>query len=342
MERFKKKHVTVYDVAEEAGVSIATVSRVLNGKGGVAQSTKCKVQEVMKQLNYNPNELARCLYKRESKMIGCILPDITNPYYSSVFLEAEQYALEQGYTLVLCNSMWCPDNDMLYLRTLTERRMDGLIYMGRNLLRSDSTEEFDNYLCQISGKIPVVLINWGSCTEKCYHIRSNEAEGFEQLLKQFIYKGYRDIAFIGGNFSGYRRDKKFEIYEELLKQAGIALQNEYIISGDHTMESGMRAMEQLLKLEKIPGVVMAINDITAIGAIKICLKNHVSIPEQIAITGFDDIPLANSCYPALTTVRHDYRKLGRKAVDLIINHGLEEKRVFQFPMRVIERESCKI
>lgn len=336
-----KKNITVYDIADEAGVSVATVSRVLTGNTNVAELTRQKVQDVIDKYDFKPNALARSLYKNETKMIGCILPDITNPYYSSVFLEAENYALDLGYTLVLCNTMDKIMNDGVYFQTLVERQVDGIIYMGRHILESNESESFKKILMRYVDRLPIVMINCEYEGVDCYQVQSLEEESFCNMIEILVNKGHKRIALIGGIKGVKQTDIKRKAFLRAVDKYNLEFKEEYIIEGDYTIEAGVNMMTRLLELKDRPTAVMGINDIVSIGALKACQMNQISVPEDLVITGFDNIPLSHYVYPSLTTVSHDYEKLGQKAVDIIcdISAGKILEKNYEYPMKVIGRDS---
>lgn len=335
------KNITVYDIASEAGVSVATVSRVLTGNCKVAETTKQKVQDIIDKYDFKPNALARSLYKNETKMIGCILPDITNPYYSSVFLEAEHYALELGYTLVLCNTMDAIESDGVYLQTLIERQVDGIIYMGRYTDETEKLKSFEELLQKYAKRLPMVMVNCEFDGVDCYKVNSLEKEGFTQMIDLLVKKGHKRIALIGGKKGIKQTDIKRQAFLEAVDKYSLDFKESYIMDGDYTIEAGVNMMTSILEMESLPTAVMGINDIVSIGALRACQMNQVGVPVDMALTGFDNIPLSHYIYPSLTTISHDYEKLGRKAVDIIVDIASGEipKEHYEYPMNLMVRGS---
>lgn len=333
------KNITVYDIASEAGVSVATVSRVINNNNKVAEITRQRVQGVIDKYDFKPNELARSLFKNETKMIGCILPDITNLYYSSVFVEAEKYALKEGYTLVLCDAMDKAGNDVMYLHTLVERQVDGIIYMGRN--SNTGMEIVEAQLKKYSTKLPIVMINWDNCETGCFRVQSREMDGFKLLVEELIKSGHKKLSLIGGRKGVLPTDIKFQVLKTAAEQYGLEMGEYFRIEGDYTTDTGFKAMIQLLDHPDPPTAVMGINDMVAIGALKACHMRHIQVPENIAITGFDNIPLVQYIFPTITTVTHDFKNLGKKAIDIIINKSSDKNKslLYEYAMNIIRRES---
>lgn len=333
-----RKNLTVYDIAAEAGVSVATVSRVLNNNEKVAENTRNKIQGIIDKYDFKPNEVARSLFKNETKLIGCILPDITNPYYSTVLLEAEKYALMNGYTMMICNTRGDSEDYAMYLQTLVDRQVDGIIYMGGESIQ---TTQLQQLLKRYGDRLPIVMINWNLLDINCFCVQSDEEQGFTMLLDQIANKGYRNVALLAGKRGVMPTELKVSLYKEAVHKGIFNNQEGYLIDGEFSVEHGMEAMHQLLSLPVRPEVVIGINDIIAVGVLNACHKNKLSIPEDIKIVGFDNINLSSVVYPSITTIGHDYVNLARKAVDLIIDKTalIRSERMFTFPMEYICRES---
>ncbi|WP_167957364.1 LacI family DNA-binding transcriptional regulator [Anaerosporobacter faecicola] len=332
------KNKTVYDIAAEAGVSVATVSRVINNSDKVAESTRAKIQDLIDKYDFKPNEVARSLYKNETKLIGFILPDITNPYYSTVLLEAEKYALEQGYTMMICNTLGDINNFKLYLRTLLERKVDGIIYMGGERVQ---TQQLSQLIKRYEEELPIVMVNWSIPQTNCFTVKSDEEQGFEVLLEEIKKKGYKDVALLAGRRGVMPTEIKVHLYEEAIQKGWFHHRKEYLVDGDFTVESGKNEALHLLQLPNRPQVIIGINDIIAVGALNACHMLRLSVPEDVKIIGFDNINLTRAVYPTMTTVSHDYVNLAHKAVDLIVDKSslLKKERRFLYPMEYICRES---
>lgn len=332
------KNLTVYDIAAEANVSVATVSRVLNNNEKVAESTRKKVQDLIDKYEFKPNEVARSLYKNETKLIGCILPDITNPYYSTVLLESEKYALSNGYTIVVCNTLGNPINSIKYFQTLIERQVDGIIYMGGE---QDISMDLIKLIKRYEERLPIVTINWDLEDVNCYSVKSDETQGFQIILDKIIEKGYRDVALLAGTRGVMPTELKVSLYQEAVRSGLLNQHDNYIIDGDFSVDHGITGMLKLLSLPVKPQVVIGINDIIAVGALNACYMKNICVPEEVRIIGFDNIKITGAVYPSLTTVAHDYFNISRKAVDIILDKTvlLKEKKTYTYPMQMICRES---
>jgi LacI family transcriptional regulator len=342
-----KKSLTIYDIAEEAHVSPATVSRVLTGNAKVSEKKKAIVQEIMDRHNFQPNALARSLLKKESMMIGFILPDITNPFFSAVFLEAEKHALNNGYTILLCNSM----NDgtgnstkieSLYMKTLLEKQVDGIILMGGRINETVTVRAHAEEVREVTRKVPVVMVNGRMAGVNCYRVRTNEEAGMVRLVEYLHKLGHRKVGFVAGLKGVTSTDSKVRTFLETAERLHMEYREEWIVPGAFSIEGGRESMITLLKNRELPTAVLAVNDFAAIGAVKAAVEQGIKIPEDMSITGFDDIYLTDIVSPRITTVNQNYSELGKTAVDVIIAaaSGRKIKKDIVVDTRFVEKESC--
>jgi LacI family transcriptional regulator/LacI family purine nucleotide synthesis repressor/LacI family repressor for deo operon, udp, cdd, tsx, nupC, and nupG len=339
----RKDNVTIYDIAKIAGVSVSTVSRVLNGKSIVNEQTRQKVLSVMEAHNFQPNRLAQSLLRKETMTLGCILPDITNSFFSTVFLMAEMYAVELGYTLLLCNSLNNRQMETQYLKTLSERRVDGIIFLGGRI--NDSQPEPGHILEMraVVERIPVVMINGSMPDVDGYVVKADERQGIIDLVRYLYNIGHRKIALVGGILGITSTDIKIAAFREATAALGLAYTPNWIIPTSFSLDSGMEAMQKLLQQSELPTAVLAINDLVAIGAIKEAQRHGLRVPDDISVTGFDDTVLASICTPTLTTVNQNYAALGRTAVDVLVSAATGQK---ADGMSIVEtsltiRDSCR-
>ncbi len=342
------RNITIYDIAEEAQVSPATVSRVLTGSANVSRTKREKIEKLIAKYNFQPNALARSLIKKETKTIGFILPDITNPFFSTVFLEAEKQALSMGYTMILCNSM--NDNmlnvtniESLYLKTLSEKQVDGIIFMGGRINESKTNEEYAREINEILQKIPIVMINGKMTGVNCVKVRTDEKEGIYNLVKYLYELGHRKIGFIGGVKGITSSDDKIKAFTKITDQLGIVCKKEWMINSCFSIEDGYASMEKLLKNHELPTAIMAVNDFVAIGAIRAAEANGINVPEDLSITGFDGVYLTDLVRPRITTVSQNCAILGATAMDVMmaILKGNKHKKETTIKSNLLIKDSCK-
>ena len=343
----QEKSMTIYDIAKEAGVSPATVSRVLTGNARVKEDKKEKILNIIKENDFKPNALARSLINKATKTIGFIVPDITNPFFSGVFLEAEKKALSLGYTMILCNSM--NDNKMnrtgvesLYLDMLREKQVDGIVIMGGRANEKKSGRGQAEELKAIRQKIPVVFINGAMSGVKSYHVAADEKSGMQELIKYLAALGHKRVGFIGGRKGITSTDIKHTAFLEAVKQGIFQSKEEWLITSNFSVEDGYESMKKLLDCKELPTAVMAVNDFTAIGAINAAKDRGLRVPEDISVTGFDGIYMTEAVRPRITTVSQNYMELGAKAIEIIdkLTLGEKVKRKYTVDTMVLIKDSC--
>ncbi|MBV7505301.1 LacI family transcriptional regulator [Bacillus sp. sid0103] len=312
-----KHNVTVYDIAKEAEVSVSTVSRVLNGTAPVKESTREKIMALINKYQFQPNALARSLTKKETKMIGVILPDITNPFFPEVFWGVENEANSKGYTFFLCNTSGQPELESQSLTILREKQVDGIIFMGGRINLSNCSQELAKEVEDIAKKIPIVLVNGNLPSSSLHRVIINEGKGAEMLTQHLIDLGHNEIAFFGGYDYVSTTTQKVKAFKKMMKANGFKVPNEWVLYGDFTMDAGKKMMAEILKREKRPTAIFCVNDVTAVGAVKVAVEAGLKIPEDMAIVGFDDTILASTVIPELTTVSQKSLELGKNAVNVL-------------------------
>lgn len=318
-----------------AGVSKATVSRVINGSKPVSQEIKERVMKVIEETNFQPSSLARSLSKQETRLIGVIIPDVSNPVFSKIIHGVEKEANRSNYNILLCNSRYDETQEIKYLDILKEKEVDGLIFHGFH--SSDKIDErlssFEKPIVSVGneskiGKYPVVLID-------------NEQAAFE-MTEYLIGKGHRNIAMIHGPiddpYAGYQRIKG---YQKAIEVNNIDYNNEYMEPGHYKFQDGYEGIKRLLERKPDITAVFCANDEMAIGAIKGIVDMGLRVPQDIAVAGFDDIDIAKVFIPSLTTVHQPFEKKGEsamKAVLSLLKCEEVEMKIFH-EHQIIKRES---
>lgn len=311
------KHITVYDIAQEARVSVATVSRVLNGTAPVKASTRERVLEVINKHQFQPNALARSLIKKESGMIGMIMPDIGNPFFPEVFLGAEKEARARGYAIFLCNTMGEQEKESEYLALLQEKRVDGIIFLGGRINRVRAKAELARELTDCAARLPMVLVNGNMPRVSLPRVITDEAAGFRLAAQHLIDLGHRELRFIGGEGSVTATVQKVQALKAVMEENSLTFSPDMVLYGGFSITCGQSLMQTVLAGEKRPTAVMCVNDSVAVGAVKAALEAGVSVPAELSVTGFDDTLLATSITPELTTVSQNSHALGEQAVQLL-------------------------
>jgi LacI family transcriptional regulator/LacI family purine nucleotide synthesis repressor/LacI family repressor for deo operon, udp, cdd, tsx, nupC, and nupG len=340
----KKENKTIYDIAKEANVSPATVSRVLTGNAKVRPQTMRKIVEVIEKYNFRPNSLARSLLYKQSKMIGFILPDINHPFFSTLVQKSEAHALELGYTSFLCNTMNSSENESKYLESLIEKQVDGIIYLGGRINDTDTDEEYAEEMKNVMKRIPVVFVNGQMAGVDAHIVRTDEESGLIKLVELLINLNHKKIGFVGGQKGISSTEVKKNTFIKTIKSKGLEVKEEWILDGGFNIESGEEVAAQLLYLRERPTAVVCVNDLVAIGVIKVLTKFGLQVPENISVVGFDDIYLAKYYPPGITTVSQNYDLLGKTAINVLvdlINEKEAEKETI-VPTSLVLRDSCKL
>ncbi|KRG14989.1 hypothetical protein ACA30_07280 [Virgibacillus soli] len=337
----KKKNITIYDIAKVANVSPTTVSRVLTGNPLVKESTRKRVLEKMEELEFTPNEAARSLTKKQTNMIGFILPDITNPFFSQTYINVERKAFEKGYTILLRNSMNSSEMESAHLREFVERRVECIVFMGGRINKSKPTEKETAEMNEVSKRVPLIMVNGMMQGVDCYTIRTDEEEGVRSIIDHLVTLGHKEISLIGGIKGVTTVDLKVLAYQDALKKNGLQFHKEWQIYSGFGVEDGRAAMGKLLKVPKKPTAIIGINDMVIYGALKECREQNVPINE-FSFVGFDDIFPSDIVYPSLTTVNHNYEILTSEIIKVIkkIIEKKDSEKELLIDTKLIIRESC--
>jgi LacI family transcriptional regulator len=305
------------DVAEQAGVSVTTVSHVINNSRPVNPETRTRVEQAMQVLGYQPNVLARSLRRGKTHTIGVILPDNANPYFAEVVRGIEDTSFAQGYSVILCNSDNDLDKEHLYTNVLIEKQVDGIIFVAAGL----SEENISNL--QKRG-VPSVLVDRqvpGVQLDSVF--ADNQAGGF-LATNHLVGLDHTSIACITGPRGVLSSSERVAGYRQALEAAGLHPNPEWLVEGDFQYQSGYSAAQQLLQDDNTPSAIFACNDLMAIGAYRYAHENRLRIPQDISIIGFDDIRLAEFTNPPLTTVHQSKARMGTQAAELLLERIANE------------------
>lgn len=336
------KQITIYDIAKEANVSVATVSRVLNDTAPVKGSTRAVIEDIIKKYNFQPNGMARSLLKKETGIIGVIVPDLTNPFFPEVLEGAEQEAQQSGYTFLLSNTFGDYRKESEYLSIMREKRVDGTIFLGGRINLKQCEAHLVEELVQYASAIPTVLVNGGLRNTDLVRVTADESAGTALAVQHLIQLGHREIGFIGGESHMTTTSIKLRAFRKCLKEAGLDIRNEWILPDSFSIDSGKRQMMKLLEMKEQPTAVFCVNDYTAIGAIKAAAEMGLTIPDDMSVVGFDDIPLAHHFIPELTTVSQQAGDLGRTAVQVLkamMNDQKVKKHTLLEPQLIVRQSS---
>ncbi|HEY3217034.1 MAG TPA: LacI family DNA-binding transcriptional regulator [Candidatus Eisenbacteria bacterium] len=302
---------TIKDVAREAGVSVATVSRVLNNSAAVSESTRAHVREVAARLNYFPNGAARSLSTSRTHVIGVLLPDLFGEFFSEVLRGMDSSVRQAGFHLLVSSSHADAEQLLAALHTM-RGRIDGLIVMApdvdaRAAIQATTTD------------FPLLLIDPGVGVEGCNTISIANYDGAYAVVRHLLGLGHRRIATIMGPLRNIDAQQRLAGYRAALRDAGAPSEPELEIPGDFTEPSGYEGGSRLCALATPVTAVFAANDYMAIGVMGALSDAGIRVPEDVAVAGFDDIAMSRYLNPPLTTVRVDPFRLGERAVGRLLS-----------------------
>lgn len=318
----KKKPVTLNDIAARSGVAAMTVSRVINRSGYVSEETRRRVQAAVEEMNYRRNGIARSLKRQRTETVGLVLGDISNPYSTELANAVREGLSAHGYNVFICISEQSAKEDIAAFDSLVDHNVDGLIVATR------SNKQGDSHLASIAdSSLPIVAVGRDFRHANVDNVSADNYQGGFEATQHLIDLGHERIAFLGAAYEDRGSLKRLQGYLDALKRHGLEADERLItgrsraiadVPGYSTEKVGYEGMKRLLALPNRPTAVFARNDFTAVGAISAIKESGLSIPNDIAIVGFDDIPLAAHMMPALTTVRQPMREQGQIAAEMLL------------------------
>lgn len=319
MSRRKSSIHTITDVAKMAGVSITTVSHVINKTRFVSEELVERVNAAIDGLNYQPSALARSLRTKTSGTIGIVIPDNTNPFFAEVVRGIEDFYFEHGYSVFLCNSDGDSDKEYHHLKLLREKNVDGLILVSAGDDR-DSQELLEE------GTIPSVIIDREVNNLHTDSVLIDNFRGGYEATLHLIELGHKRIGCITGPSQVTPSGQRLKGYVKALGDNGISFDENLIVTGDFKSQSGNKGLKQLMQNRPSPTAIFACNDLMAIGALAASREIGLEIPEQLSLIGFDDITLASMVVPKLTTVAQPKRDLGETGAKLLFQQITKDKK----------------
>ncbi|NLY77425.1 MAG: LacI family transcriptional regulator [Tissierellia bacterium] len=302
--------VTIKDIAKSLGVSYSTVSRALNNKPGVSKKTRERIIEQAKKMGYQPNDMARGLVKKRTKTIGVVIPDIANSFFGEVTQGIIDTANENGYTILLCISNWDFDIEKKHLKTLLEKRVDGII------LKPAKDDVDEKYFSKIN--VPFILLEGWQGDKSCSYVKVDNEKGGYMATKYLIERGYQNIAYAGGKKEAHSNLERVEGYIKALKEHGRKVERELIRHNDFTVSGGYKLAEELLNSHNKVDAIFAGNDVIALGILHYAATHGYKVPDQLGVIGFDDIFYAEFHQIQLTTIRQPKYLLGKNTLELLL------------------------
>lgn len=326
------------DVAKKAGVSIATVSRVLNNNPNVNPEIVSKVKKIIKSLNYRPNRVAQRLRVKDGnrKLIGLLVPDIQNPFYVEVIRGVEEIAHRNDYAVLMGNFAQEEEKHDMYLNLMISESVDGLIV-------APTHEKDSKVIGLIKNGFPIVCVDRGISDLEVDVVLVDNHKGAYDAVKHLIKAGHRKIAYLAGLQTIPTTIQRQQGFEEALKENNIPIRSEFIKFGDSKQESGQKLARELLLMKDPPTAFFTGNNLITLGALETIHNMNLKIPDQVAIVGFDDMPWSISLNPPLTAVSQPGYEIGKRATNMLLNRIAEPDRPHAkvvLRTKLIIRNSC--
>jgi LacI family transcriptional regulator len=327
--------VSIREIARLAGVSGATVSRVINGSNLVTPDTTERIQRIIQQVNFVPNRSAVHLKNGKSQIFGAIVPDLTNPFFMDLVKIFESVLVENELELLIASTDFHQTRTQRSIHRMLLRRVDGVAFLTSEL----ETAALESL---VQNRIPVVTTDHYRTAPGISDIMIDFRNGMRQLIQHLKDLGHRYVGFIGGTDGLATSRIRRESFMDAVVKCGMSSQDEWIVAGDYKVSGGESGMKAILDHKEIPTAIVTANDLTAFGALRMAHQSGLRIPEDISIAGCDDIEMADIVYPPLTTLRisrRQYAQMLFDALQLGAQDLTQPGKVFNLPMKLVVRES---
>ncbi len=298
--------ITIKDIAKEAGVSYATVSRALNNREDVKPETRRKVLELAKQMGYQPNAIARSLVNQRTNIIALIVPDVSLPFFADLSRSVSNEAEKAGFTTMVCNTGWNRRKEMEMLSVMQEQRVAGIIIKPTGFYEPGTFDAVDT---------PLVVF-WHPTEDKTNYVEVDHSTGSRLAVKHLIDRGFRHIAFMGGSENSPANQLRRLTYQRVLEENDLELNLEHLSFSGYDMQSGYKRMNALMQQTNRPDAVFCSNDYIALGCLQYLQEHNIS-REEFGLVGYDDLYFSSLPMIDLTTVRQPREELGKEAFRLL-------------------------
>ncbi len=335
--------VTIKDIAKAAGISHATVSRALHNHPAISKETVERVQQLAREMGYIPSQAARSLKTRHSHALGVIVSNIDDPFWGEVLYSIDEVCRAANYSLFIMTTHRDKEREKEVVQTLVQRGVDGVI------LCAPQFSEKQSQLIKSYG-LPMVIVNNEGSVDSPYLVFNDDINGIRLAARHLIELGHRRIAFLGNAVGGRTTAEREKGFRQELRDSGVAVLEEYIrLTESETLAAGFNGARELLAIDPRPTAIVCYNDVLAIGVYSAVTQAGLRIPDDISITGFDDISVAAYLVPPLTTIRQHKAELGSVAANMMLEvlarkeEGIEdlEPRRVNLPNELLVRASTK-
>ena len=307
----RKRPLTMVDIAKIAGVSIATVSRVLNNSKSVKNETKKQVLKVIEEVGYEPNEIARELVTNTSRVIGLLIPDIMNNYYAEIISGIDEIATKKGFTLLLYITNEDPKKTVTYINEMIRRRVDGLVLLSIILNDNELIKKMKRSAAVVSVEADIDGID---------RIGVDNEKGTYEVIRHLLNYGHKKIGFLGYQFHHHSLGQRLNGFKRAITDYGIEIQDEYIIEREPTGNPGYEMAKHILDLPEPPTAIHCMNEYIAEGVYLAVRERGMRIPEDISISSFDGLSISRIMYPRLTTAAMPIRQMGELAMEILFKN----------------------
>lgn len=332
--------ITIIDVAKKAGVSPTTVSRVLNNntKKHMREETKQRVLGAIKEFDYSPNKYAQFMKKQKSGVIGVLVPDISNQFFSLMVRGIENISYQNSYSVIICDAENSLEKENKYISVLLKERVEGVIFTS-SAIENNQVEKLTKK------RIPVILADRKLKNVDIPYVGSDGFKDSYVLTQHLINLGYEEIGFIKGPSRVTTATERFEGYISAMRKNGLTINENYIKQGDYTFEGGYHAGKELVNLiKKLPQAIIAANDLMAVGIMRALEEKGLKVPQDIGAAGFDNIPLSSLVNPKLTTIEIPAYNIGQEAALMLLSYIKRKRKRRKFKIvdtKLIKGESCR-
>lgn len=305
------RRITIKDIARKAGVSPQTVSRAINDKSEIRPETRARVLRIAEQLGYQPNRVARSLATQRTQNVGLVVPDVANPFFASVARGIQDTAHQNQYNVFLCNTDENVEREQSAILSLEAQRVDGILLCSSRLPEADLLQLADRYQ-------PLVLVNRSIPHPQTGCVLVDDARAMQEAVQYLIDLGHRRIGLLAGPSKSHSGQQRVQGYHRAMRAAGLAAPARWQIHCSPQVDGGQAAAHKLLERAPELTVLVAYNDLVAVGALRACAELELQVPKDCAILGCDDVLLAALVSPPLTTIHIPTYKLGQTAMGLLL------------------------
>lgn len=338
--------ITITQIAKESGVSVATVSRYLNGQVPVSEDKRQRIEAIVKKYDFTPNPLARSLISKKTMTLGVILPDITNPYFATMFQEIQRCAALAGYSVLLCNTRFHQGtediDETLCFQMMMDKRVDGTLIIGGQIDLVHPSPSYKKALERLGKSMPVVVAGQPIDGTGCIFIDSEHGKGVTTAYHYLRTLGHQSIAFIGGQPGVVITESRLEAYKKARAASGMKADEDLIVLTDYYTPDGWEAANTLLARNTSFTAVIAMNDNVSLGVIRALADLGLFVPKDIALVSCDQFYFSEYTVPRLTGINQHNLLWGQMIVQTLIQAilGNQETAKISLPPELIIRESC--